>query len=136
MSVKLKAVLLDRHKTEVEHLPSGTKFKTDAPADHAGEGSYISPTDMVAGALATCVITTISIVAAKNGWNVNGTYADAEKNMKSEPRRIGPVLVEVHMPISLSAEARLKLEEAGQRCPVHKSLLPECEAKISFFYDV
>jgi putative redox protein len=137
MGVKIKACLNDKHKCEVVHLPSSYKIKTDAPADHFGEGLYFSPTDLVAVALATCIITTISIVAQKSGWEVSGTWAEAEKHMQAAPsRRIGPLIVQVHLPRSLTPEARERVEQVGHSCPVHASLRPDCDMQIYYNYDV
>jgi putative redox protein len=137
MGVKIKASLQDKHKCEVTHLPSGYTIKTDAPADHFGEGLYFSPTDLVAVALATCIITTISIVAQKSGWDVRGTWAEAEKHMQAAPsRRIGPLIVHVHLPSALSSEVRERVEQIGQSCPVHASLRPDCDMQISYSYDI
>jgi uncharacterized OsmC-like protein len=40
-------------KCKVHHGPSGTVYKTDAPADIGGDASSFSPTDLVATALAS-----------------------------------------------------------------------------------
>ena len=46
------------------HAPSGTELFTDAPVDNHGRGASFSPTDLLATALGTCIVTTMGIVMA------------------------------------------------------------------------
>jgi uncharacterized OsmC-like protein len=54
-------------------LQSGQAIITDAPTDNNGRGEAFSPTDLVATALATCMITVMGIKARANDWNIDGT---------------------------------------------------------------
>ena len=47
--------------------PEGATLKTDAPKDIGGDASAFSPTDLVAAALASCVLTTIAMFAERHG---------------------------------------------------------------------
>mgnify|MGYP006288189053 CR=1 FL=1 len=51
-----------------EHGPSGSTLDTDAPTDNQGKGERFSPTDLVATALSTCMLTIMGIVAERHGW--------------------------------------------------------------------
>src|SRR5881397_1928851 len=104
------------------HGPSRSKIATDAPKDNMGKGEAFSPTDLVATALGTCVLTTMGIVAQRSGWDISGATARVTKEMVSAPvRRIGRVAVEVRVPFDFPEETRQRLESAGNHCPVHKS---------------
>lgn len=113
------------------HGPSDAKLSTDAPKDNEGLGRYFSPTDLVATALGTCVLTTMAIVARRNDIEMKGATVKVEKHMSQSPRRIGRLPVEVVVPGTFSAEQRKKLEAAAHGCPVHKSLHPDVEAEIT-----
>ena len=117
------------------HGPSGSEIETDAPKDNQGKGERFSPTDLVGAALGSCILTTIALVAERDGISVEGATAEVEKEMIVKPRRIGSLKVKVKLPAHLSPDQRRKLEEAGRHCPVHKSLHPEVEAPIEYSYN-
>ena len=105
------------------HGPSGTILETDAPTDNQGKGERFSPTDLVATALSTCMLTIMGIVADRHGLNLEGTTARVEKTMTSEaPRRIAQLSVWVELPAGLEPQQRALLQRAAENCPVKLSL--------------
>ena len=117
------------------HGPSGAELLTDAPVDNHGQGASFSPTDLVATALGTCVLTTMGIVAERHGWDLKGSHARVEKVMVSEPvRRIGRLDLVVVMPAALDERARTTLERTALTCPVHRSLGEGVELPMRFEY--
>ncbi|MCY2961431.1 MAG: OsmC family protein [Planctomycetota bacterium] len=118
------------------HEPSGAELSTDAPKDNQGEGASFSPTDLVATALATCVLTTMGIVANRHGWKLDGATASVVKHMVADPiRRIGKLELTLRMPAGLDERARETLERTAHTCPVHKSLAPNVEVPMTFLWD-
>lgn len=132
--VKMSVVYKGQKHCELTHEPSKTKIDTDAPKDNGGRGEAFSPTDLVGAALASCVVTTMAIVAERNGIPFEGASAEVTKEMIVEPRRIGALPVNVVMPKNLTPEQRQKLEHAALHCPVHKSLHPDVQMPITFKY--
>jgi putative redox protein len=115
------------------HAPSGTRLTTDAPKDNMGLGESFSPTDLVATALGTCILTTMAIAAQRRGIALNGATARVTKEMTTTPpRRLGRLTVEIVMSQDLPEEERTRLEHAANACPVHKSLHPDVEIPITF----
>ena len=112
------------------HEPSSATLSTDAPKDNEGLGRYFSPTDLVATALGTCILTTMAIVARRNGIELKGASVKVEKHMNASPRRIGRLPVELVVPGSFTKEEQQKLEAAAHSCPVHKSLHPDVDVPI------
>lgn len=105
------------------HAPSGSQLETDAPADNQGKGERFSPTDLVATALSTCMLTIMGIVAERHGWDLEGCSAEVEKTMSSEaPRRIARLSVHVTLPPALDGQQRALLQRAAESCPVKVSL--------------
>ena len=115
------------------HGPSGAKLSTDAPKDNQGRGESFSPTDLVATALGTCMLTIMGILARTQNINIVGATATVEKEMTAAPpRRIQRLTVRIHVPQSLSPADKEKLERAAHTCPVHKSLHPDVQIPIEF----
>lgn len=121
-------------RTESEHIASGEKIITDAPVDNNGKGEAFSPTDLVATALGSCMITIMAIVAERNGLDVSGTSASVKKVMSTNPRMISDVIIEIKMNKRISEKDRNRLEKAALACPVYKSLHPDMNKEINFIY--
>ena len=121
---------------DATHGPSHSKISTDAPTDNKGKGESFSPTDLVATALGTCMSTILAMAAEEHGLNVKGMKVKVEKEMsKDAPRRIVGLPSEVHIPLPASTPQRALLENAALNCPVHKSLPPEIERSMKFFWE-
>jgi len=121
-------------RTEAEHIASGEKIITDAPIDNNGKGEAFSPTDLVAAALGSCMITIMAIAAEKHGIDISRTNALVKKEMSSDPRRINEIIIDINMDKNIEVKDRKRLEKAALACPVHKSLHPDIKKKIQFFY--
>jgi putative redox protein len=121
--------------TTATHGPSQGTLVTDAPADNQGRGASFSPTDLVATALATCMLTTMGIVARRHGWALEGATAVVEKRMVADPeRRIGALAVSIRVPRTFGEKERAILERTALTCPVHRSLHPRVEIPVSFHW--
>jgi putative redox protein len=115
------------------HGPSGRRLETDAPLDNQGRGESFSPTDLVATALGTCILTTMGIVAQRHGWDLSDAKVSVVKVMVSQPhRRIGRLEVLVRIPGVRDERARRTLEATALTCPVHRSLREEVEIPLRF----
>ncbi|MAG30194.1 MAG: osmotically inducible protein OsmC [Deltaproteobacteria bacterium] len=117
--------------TRAQHGPSGAALETDAPVDNQGKGESFSPTDLLATSLASCMLTTMGIVAEREGWSIEGAGARVEKHMELEPkRRVGRLVVDLDLPAGLSATARARLEETARSCPVAESIHPNTRVEL------
>lgn len=125
-------------RTEATHLQSGTAIETDAPTDNQGKGERFSPTDLVATALATCMVTTMAIKARSTmNTDLDGTRAEVTKIMVSDPRRIGKLVAHVYFPAGLPLNDQQKeiLERVARTCPVERSLHPDIELDFQFNWE-
>jgi putative redox protein len=140
MSVPIDVVYEGELHCTATHGPSGETLTTDAPKDNNGRGESFSPTDLMATALGTCMVTIMGIVAQRDGLDIAGTRVSVEKHMVNEPvRRIGYLPVRITVPkkkaAAIQEKDRKKLEVAALTCPVHKSLHPEVEAPVEFIWE-
>lgn len=127
-----KVTYLGELRTEAIHIKSENTLITDAPTDNRGKGEYFSPTDMVATALGSCILTIMGIKASDLGLDIKGAKANITKTMSSEgPRRISKIEVIIQIPDNnFSEKDKGKLEKAAHGCPVGRSLHPDCEEKL------
>jgi uncharacterized OsmC-like protein len=123
-------------RTVATHLQSDTRLETDAPIDNNGKGERFSPTDLVATALASCMLTIIGIAANNHGFDIDGTKCFVEKIMASNPRRIGEIKVSMEFPKEkeYNTKTRTIIERAALGCPVLESLHPELKKTVEFLW--
>lgn len=127
-----KVTYLGNLRTSSIHLQSGSEIISDAPIDNNGKGEAFSPTDTVANALASCMMTVMGIKARDLNFDFVGSTAAVTKMMQADPRRISAIEIVFDMHISTDEKTQTILERTAMTCPVFLSLHPEIEKKISF----
>lgn len=114
------------------HSSSQAELATDAPVDNHGRGESFSPTDLLATALGTCMLTLMGIAAQRHDWELGEATVRVQKKMAADPRRVGELEVLITVPAQLDERARTTLERAALSCPVHKSLHPDVNIPVRF----
>jgi uncharacterized OsmC-like protein len=124
-------------RTVCQHLRSGTTIETDAPVDNNGRGERFSPSDLVATALGSCMLTIMGMRAVEMNVDLKGTKIEVEKIMKQDPRRIGRLNLTFHFPQSLELSERQQkiLQKAAETCPVAYSINADIELNVNFNWD-
>ena len=125
-------------RTDCTHLQSGTHINTDAPTDNQGRGEAFSPTDLVANALGTCIVTTMAIFARRDGIELTGSALDVTKIMTTQPpRRIARIEIDLVLAANPmpDGETRARLEKIAHTCPVALSLHPDAEQVVSIRWE-
>lgn len=118
-------------RTEAVHLRSATTLRTDAPVDNRGQGESFSPTDLVAVALGSCILTIMGIKARDRDLDMAGSTVSVLKEMTAAPRRIGRLVVRITMSGGPFTEADQRaLLVAVRGCPVSRSLHPDLQLDI------
>lgn len=104
------------------HEASGYKIQTDPPLDNQGKGERFSPTDLMAVSLASCIMTSMAMLAERDGYDFRKTKFSGIKEMHSSPRRIVRLIVDIYLAKDTPLDYRSKLETAAMSCPVKLSL--------------
>lgn len=131
----VKTTYLGDLRTDSTHLQSGNKLITDAPTDNMGKGEAFSPTDLLATATGTCMLTTMAIVAQRDNIDLAGSEAEVTKIMTTTPpRRVArlEINLKIKTNVVLSTEQVQKLENTAHKCPVSLSLHPNVEQVLMF----
>lgn len=131
-----KVVYTGELRTICTHLRSGNEFITDAPIDNNGLGQAFSPTDTVATALASCMLTVMGIKARDFSLDLTNSNAEVTKIMAANPRRISEIVIKLQLPSKVSEKNRKILQHTANTCPVIQSLHPEIKKGISFNWDL
>jgi len=122
-------------RTKALHLQSGNILITDAPLDNQGKGEAFSPTDTLATALGSCMLTIMGIAAGTHGFNIDGTKLTITKIMANDPRRVSEVILEFELPQnSYSEKEKEIIYKAAKGCPVARSLHPDLKQTIIMNY--
>jgi uncharacterized OsmC-like protein len=117
-------------RTTSTHLQSGTKILSDAPTDNHGKGEAFSPTDLLANALGSCMISIMAIKSKDLEINLEGSTVEVTKFMQAEPRKIAKIGIVMNMSIEVSEKNKIILERTAMNCPVLLSLNPDIEKDI------
>lgn len=122
-------------RTSSVHILSGENVVTDAPPDNQGKGEFFSPTDLVASALGSCMLTIMGIAARTHQIDIDNTRVEVRKIMASDPRRIAEIQLDFYLPEIIYTEKQKGiLENAALHCPVAKSLHADLKQTVSFNY--
>jgi uncharacterized OsmC-like protein len=121
-------------RTTAIPLASKKNILSDAPVDNQGKGEAFSPTDLVATALGSCLLTIMGIKARDMEVEIKGTTAKISKVMGSTPRRISEINITVTMVNSFDQKTQKILEKAALSCPVANSLNTDLKQNIRFIW--
>jgi uncharacterized OsmC-like protein len=127
-----KVTYLGDLRTSSVHVQSGSEVLSDAPRDNNGKGEAFSPTDMVANALASCMMTIMGIKARDLAIDLIGATAAVTKIMNTEPRRIAVIDITFDMNVNVDVKSKTILEKSAMSCPVFFSLSTDIEKRIVF----
>jgi len=131
----VKTTYLGDLRTECVHLQSGNKLITDAPTDNQGRGEAFSPTDLLATAFGSCVLTIMGMSARTHGFSIDGAEVQVTKIMGTDPRRVVELIAEFTLPHNnYSPKEKKIIELTAKECPVHNSLHPDIKKTITYKY--
>lgn len=120
-------------QTKCTHLKSGQEIITDAPIDNNGKGSAFSPTDLLASAYVSCMVTIMGIYCDQNNIEFKSCTADVLKEMASGPRRVNRLTIDFDLSgNNWTIDQKNKIIKAGEACPVAMSVSDDMEVVINY----
>ena len=115
------------------HIQSGKEFVTDAPIDNKGKGESFSPTDLVATAYLSCMLTIIGIFCQEHDLPFEHGEGTVAKIMASHPRRIGRLELTLDLTNNgWDQKTCIKIERAAKTCPVALSVSNDMKIELIF----
>jgi len=127
-----KITYLGDLRTSSIHLESGIEILSDAPKDNHGKGEAFSPTDLVANALGSCMLTVMAIKANEMSIDLTGTTIEVTKIMQTEPRKIARIIIQLNINLELDEKSKIILERIAMNCPVLLSLNADIHKDTTF----
>ncbi len=127
---KITSTYLGDGETELIHGPTGAQILTDLPPDNGGLGRTFSPTDLLASAFASCVLTIMGKMAQRAGDDLRGANIEIDKIMADNPRRVGEFILNISFPAHFTPEQKQRYAGAVKACPVHQSLREDIKITI------
>ena len=125
-----KVTYLGDLRTSSEHIQSGTIILSDPPIDNNGRGESFSPTDLLANALGSCMMTIMAIKARDLNIDLTNSTVEVSKFMQTEPRKVSKIAIVMNVNIALDDKNKIILERTAMNCPVLLSLNPDIEKDI------
>jgi len=120
-------------RTKCTHLKSGVEVITDAPVDNNGKGESFSPTDLVATAYISCMMTIVGIYCDKHDLRFDKGVGTVEKIMGIDPRRVQKLIILLDLSGNdWSDKEQLKVKNAANVCPVAMSVSDDMEIELQY----
>lgn len=120
----IQTLYLGDLRTEMTHVQSGTRVMTDAPTDNNGKGEFFSPTDLVAGALGSCMLTLMALAARRLEIAIEGTRVEIQKVMAADPRRIAEIRLDFYFPATTPTGVKRSSKVQGKPAPWENPSIP------------
>lgn len=117
-------------ETTLVHGPTGSVIQTDLPPDNGGKGRRFSPTDLLAAAFASCVLTIMGKMASARGEKLDGAKLEIDKIMAQNPRRVGEFSLKITFPPHFTDAQKTFYRSAVNACPVHQTLRPDVKLTV------
>jgi len=95
---------------------------TDQPIEDGGGDAGMSPVELFAGSLGSCVAYFVGRYCTRHQIPCEGFTVDVEWSYAEQPHRVGAVELRVNLPSAVTPEQREKLLKVAHGCTVHQSL--------------
>ncbi len=122
-------VILPQEGYQTTIISGNHTYHSDEPIEDGGTDTGPTPTQMVMGALGSCIAITMRLYADRKGWALEGVELDLDfERFKGKDyeaydgteRYIHEITKKVTLRGNLTQEQRERIIEIGGMCPVHR----------------
>lgn len=132
MNYTTSTIAREHARTCTRHTTSGSEWHTDLPTAFGGLGYMPHPTEILAAAAASCMLSTMSFIAARKNTNAAGMKIEAGSD--SCDGRLSRLGFRFTMPPSVQL-LRPLLEDATQRCTILRALSPSIAIEDTWIWE-
>lgn len=112
----------------------GVELIVDDTTEAGGPGDGFRPTELLMGALGTCMIGTMINFARNQSISVSNISMTLEDTEAAHPERIGTIRAVMKLETDATDRRRASLERVAGSCKIHNTL--ESGPEISFEFEV
>lgn len=109
---------MERYKTEI-HTGTNHQVIADEPLEDGGRDTGATPTELLAGSLASCSTITMKMYADRKQWDLEEVKVTVEfdRDLKDETTTFHK---KISIKGNLDEEQRTRIYKIASRCPVHR----------------
>lgn len=100
----------------------GHRVIVDQPVADGGDDTGPTPTELFVAGLLSCVGHYARRYLARHGLPTAGLCVTGEFDIVSRPARVGPIAIQIRLPVGVPAERRAALLAVASHCTVHNTL--------------
>ena len=110
----------------------GFQVMVDTPAQFFGDNRGPMPSELLTGALGSCIIFFIGRWCQRAGLPYEGVRVEIEYVLSIEQNCVPVIKVEIFMPENFPAERNEEMLQAARRCTMHNTLCnpPQIEFRV------
>ncbi|MFO0775354.1 MAG: OsmC family protein [Nitrospiraceae bacterium] len=105
---------------------------TDQPVEDGGADAGLTPVDLLAGSLASCVAYYVGSYCRRHDLPHDGFSGAVDYDMAEQPHRVGRFILTINLPQRLNPFERDRLLRVAEGCTVHRTLLHPPEVRIEY----
>ena len=111
----------------------GHDVLTDQPVGAGGEDSAVTPLELIAVALGSCVALYIVQFCQVRGLATAGLRVEVGQQTSKSPYRVSRYDVNVVLPDGFPEQYRVAVERVARSCPAHNTLQHSPEIRVDFW---
>ena len=101
----------------------------DQPVDNGGEDAGMTPPEIMAGSMASCIGFYVARYCQQANIDTTGLYVSCDWNVGGEPRHMERFDIDIHLP-AMPDNRRKAIERVAKGCLIHATLGQQPEINI------